>query len=215
MAVIVLVLLLLPACYGFIFLPSPFVKALQPLDRHGMALNGSLQVFENLNVINFSSSAPFWLRPDTVGSSLVDIETNFPSLSVPTSHLPFFSLRDETDVAPSGARELSSGGFTCKSLPAGYDPMTFCSGVVDYPFLVLDSSSLGALEASARALAAMGIPFLKTSCLTDIKRFICANIYLECVSNGEWIFASRLLRPLLFRNAPHLTSILSLNPTTK
>jgi hypothetical protein len=30
----------------------------------------------------------------------------------------------------------------------------------------------------------MGVGFFKTSCLTDIKRFICANVYMKCANGG-------------------------------
>ena len=60
----------------------------------------------------------------------------------------------------------------------------FSSGVVDYKFLLSSSQTLSDLDQSARQAAAGLVPFMRATCLSDVKRLICANVYLECAPNG-------------------------------
>lgn len=45
-------------------------------------------------------------------------------------------------------------GYSCESFSSSYDITSFCSNVVDYPFLLGPDQSLVSLEAQARAIAA-------------------------------------------------------------
>ena len=77
--------------------------------------------------------------------------------------------------------------FTCERLPA-LDPFTVCSGVVDYEFVSLGdnaTTSLNLMNEYAKLYAAGLNGFINEHCLSDMKRFICAQIYLPCVPNGE------------------------------
>jgi hypothetical protein len=81
----------------------------------------------------------------------------------------------------------SNTSFTCQSMATAYTPFAFCSGVVDYPFLVPAGGSSLSLELAARAAASIYNVFLNADCLADVKRAICASIYLRCVENGTCI----------------------------
>jgi len=96
---------------------------------------------------------------------------------------------DKEEPATGRGRALSPGGFVCQAQPpAAFNPTVFCSGIVDYPYIIPDGYSDEMLESAARGLAtSMGVGFFKTSCLTDIKRFICANVYMKCADGGEFL----------------------------
>ncbi len=81
-----------------------------------------------------------------------------------------------------------SSSFTCEKLPSAYDPHIFCSGVVDYDFVIATGTSSAKLDAQARAVASGYNSFLNNGCLTDIKRAICSAVYLRCLPNGEILF---------------------------
>lgn len=89
-----------------------------------------------------------------------------------------------------GAVDLtSSSSFTCEQLPSDYSPYLFCSGVVDYAFFVPAGLSISDLDNEARTTANYyPATLLSTSCLDNIKRDICAMIFMPCVSNGKRIF---------------------------
>ena len=77
--------------------------------------------------------------------------------------------------------------YTCSDsfIGAPYSPSSFCSGVVDYSFYLPNGTTLEGLNSEASNRAAKVIPLLSTMCLTDLKRQICANIYLPCSSSGK------------------------------
>jgi len=102
------------------------------------------------------------------------------------SAVPDVPSIDEEGQATGRDRALSPGGFVCQTQPsAAFNPTVFCSGIVDYPYIIPDGYSDEILESAARGMAtSMGVGFFKTSCLTDIKRFICANVYMKCANGG-------------------------------
>lgn len=73
--------------------------------------------------------------------------------------------------------------FTCSSFPVAYDPYTFCSGVVDYAFVIPTGSSLLTLETEARALSDNAMAIFTTACLSDMKKLFCAMVYKPCIEN--------------------------------
>lgn len=86
-----------------------------------------------------------------------------------------------------GSRSLSAAGFVCASYSSTFNPTEFCSGVVDYDYIIPDGYTTETLEVISRGYAdSLGIPFLNTACLTDIKRYICANVYAKCATNGKF-----------------------------
>jgi len=92
-----------------------------------------------------------------------------------------FPIRNSSLFTYPHGRTLTS--FQCNTFPQAYTPTRFCSGVVDYPYLVPPGYADSDLELIARTYAAsLGISLFKTACLTDIKRYICANVYSKCVS---------------------------------
>jgi len=76
------------------------------------------------------------------------------------------------------------GSFTCEVF--GFTYLDFCLGVVDYAFMVptVDYAT------SAQVVAGMGMSawgasvnmnrFVSSACRTDMKRYICAQVYLPC-----------------------------------
>ena len=86
-----------------------------------------------------------------------------------------------------GSRSLSAADFVCASYSSTFNPTEFCSGVVDYDYIIPDGYTTETLEVISRGFAeSLGIPFLNTACLTDIKRYICANVYTKCATNGKF-----------------------------
>lgn len=84
----------------------------------------------------------------------------------------------------SKIHSTSAPSFTCQTLPTDYDPTYFCSGVVDYPFLVWNGLSIPFMEGWVRALSAYAHYFTSGSCRSHVKRQICAQVYNPCVENG-------------------------------
>jgi len=78
--------------------------------------------------------------------------------------------------------DAGMSGFTCPSLPTTYTPYLFCSGVVSYPFFLPNGMNTTDLDKSARTLA-QNFPqsILSSSCLSDVKRLLCATVYVPCV----------------------------------
>ena len=77
-------------------------------------------------------------------------------------------------------KHVESATFSCDSLPAAYNPLIMCSGVVNYPFTV-GAGGAEELNSIASTLASGLVNFINTGCLTDMKRYICASVYLPCV----------------------------------
>ena len=117
--------------------------------------------------------------------NLKDVVANLSGVAVvPVVH-SILLPPSSSPLSPS-SRDLSTGGFVCESFGHAYDPTRFCSGIVDYPYVLPDGYTDAILETTARTYARlMGIPFFKATCLTDVKRYICANVYAKCAANGE------------------------------
>lgn len=79
-----------------------------------------------------------------------------------------------------------SASFSCLALPKEYDPHYFCSGVVDYPFIVPEGITLQMMEEQARGSALYLTSFINAPCLSDMKRLICSSLYQPCVPQGKW-----------------------------
>jgi hypothetical protein len=75
--------------------------------------------------------------------------------------------------------------FSCFNLSATYDPRTLCSGTVDYSFVVLSSSNLTHLDSLARQEVQGYSSFINSTCLSAVKRLVCASVYLKCFPNGR------------------------------
>lgn len=81
---------------------------------------------------------------------------------------------------------VSSANFSCVSFSSTYSPEIFCSNVVDYPFYLPANTTLQELEREARERAsAYPTSYLDGKCLSNVKRNICASLYLQCVPNGN------------------------------
>lgn len=93
-------------------------------------------------------------------------------------------VSDSPNMNPS-IRHLSSS-FTCQAGWSTPSPWSICSDVVDYPYMLSDSTTVGALEDAARAAVPSLADFISNTCLSDYKRMFCAQIYLPCVDNGTW-----------------------------
>lgn len=147
--------------------------------RNEFQSNGT--IFNSLSNLNISGP----------GMSSIFEWTNDYSIAMNKTKLSYFDIVPFQHEESSLSRKMSTGGFQCSNFPDTYDPKQFCSGVVDYPFVLMDGYTKEILETKARTYAnLLGVPILKTSCLSDIKRYICANIYLKCVTNGKPILYS-------------------------
>jgi hypothetical protein len=82
--------------------------------------------------------------------------------------------------------ELTDASFSCASFPATYDPFLFCSGVVYYPFFLPNGMTLHFMDKLAQTYANYyPASILNTNCLSNVKRDICAAIFMPCVPNGK------------------------------
>jgi hypothetical protein len=109
-------------------------------------------------------------------------ETQRETESLSESEILSLSERQSNSVSVSSSYLPS---FTCASFPSVYTPYMFCSGVVDYPYYLMDGLTAEDLDLQARTLGSYFTSYLNTQCLTDVKRYLCASIYLPCVSGGE------------------------------
>lgn len=139
-----------------------FTEALkQEMQQSSLNANNTLYTafLENIAIRSFQTLNAYSNRPDPVQS---------------------------TAAAPAHFGTLSNFpyGFTCVPFPTTYTPLSFCSGVVDYSFLLASGETEDTLEQAARNAALYMNPFLDTGCLSDYKRLICASVYLRCVDNG-------------------------------
>ncbi len=77
--------------------------------------------------------------------------------------------------------------FTCENLSSTYSPYVTCSGIVNYSFYMPAGSTIQTLELSARSLlSGLSLPIGDT-CLSAIKKAICAEVYLPCLNGGNVI----------------------------
>jgi hypothetical protein len=74
--------------------------------------------------------------------------------------------------------------FTCAKFDEEYSPYFFCSGVVDYDFILFQNESLMDLNTKALSQAMYLNEFIDNKCLSDAKRLICSRVYQPCVTNG-------------------------------
>lgn len=110
-----------------------------------------------------------------------------------TPHRPSPSESSNIEIHPQAWKDavfLSSAAtnsllpsFTCATMPPMYTPYLFCSGVVDYPYYLMDGITAEDLNLQASTLGSYFSTYLNTQCLTNVKRNICASIYLPCVAN--------------------------------
>ena len=171
---------------------SAYLELLRPLLSNSLMKN----VYANSEVsIDFSTD--LYLRnmtanlmaPHVLSTSLAQLEAKNLTVTIAS---------DQRVVSISKSRYLSEGStvseattaatnppFKCVTFPKEYSPFSFCSGVVDYPFVLWNNVTMQDLEAIARAGTTFLNPFLGSPCLSDIKKLICANVYLECVPNGK------------------------------
>eukprot|EP01038_Epipyxis_sp_PR26KG_P008373 gene8373-11329_t len=82
---------------------------------------------------------------------------------------------------------MVSSDFTCESLDTKFDPTVFCSGVVDYPFIVFKNGySKSALNSIAKSQGMYYNSFINVGCLSDVKRLICTTLYKPCVTGVKY-----------------------------
>ena len=106
-------------------------------------------------------------------------------ISLPSNGIgPFQGVQNKSTTMNS--RSLQSNSFSCEQLPKAYDPYTYCSGVVDYDFLVPYGSTKSDLNTIAVQSAEHFITFINASCLNDVKRYICSQVYLKCAPNRKF-----------------------------
>jgi hypothetical protein len=74
--------------------------------------------------------------------------------------------------------------FTCPTLPATYSNIITCSGVVDYSFYLPSGSTNSDLEYQARSLLKNLTVAIGATCISSIKKQVCAVVYLPCISGG-------------------------------
>ena len=118
-------------------------------------------------------------------SSMKVIDNSYSFNDSSTWNAAFNSLRYQSDSMRKHDLKLESNSpsFTCESLPSSYDPSVFCSGVVDYSFVLPLGQSKESFESYVRAESQRAIPLASTQCQSDIKRVICAKYYLPCLDN--------------------------------
>jgi hypothetical protein len=173
----VLLLLAAQVASGSITVLTAMMSSLGPkTDVHVMRAR-----FENEGWSPINSSA--------VGDSL-KFMTNFISKAGELGHPPVqeeMAAKRTRDISQHRSVNIASTteSFECVSFPAEYSPQVFCSGVVDYPFMVPSGESVESLEEYVRLESLYMNAFLAPSCLSDYKRLICASIYLECVPGGK------------------------------
>jgi hypothetical protein len=95
-------------------------------------------------------------------------------------HSPTF----KENIESSHTMNIQDNGYTCQSLPETYSPFMTCSGLVDYSFLVAPSASLESMELEAQTMAGYYSSLssmLPNTCVSSIKKAICASIYLPCI----------------------------------
>jgi hypothetical protein len=95
-------------------------------------------------------------------------------------HSPAF----KENIESSHTMNIQDNGYTCQSLPETYSPFMTCSGLVDYSFLVAPSASLESMELEAQTMAGYYSSLssmLPNTCVSSIKKAICASIYLPCI----------------------------------
>jgi hypothetical protein len=106
-------------------------------------------------------------------------------LELGTHSFPKFLAQFKKPVIKTHKDVLAGdGSFTCSRLPAAYDPYTVCSGVVDYDFYTTGLNETLALEGMndiAKDFGKQLNNFINAPCLGDMKRWICAQVYLPCV----------------------------------
>ncbi len=136
-----------------------------------------IKLKEDLDSGSFMSKIAFNLQSDLKVVNSAKHSVHAHTEEVQNSN-PFEGVKHSFSIA-------SSSPFSCESLPAAYDPHLFCSGVVDYGFVVWAGTNASDLDLQARGIAANFNQFINSPCLSDVKRLICSNIYLQCVPDGK------------------------------
>ena len=88
-------------------------------------------------------------------------------------------------IPVSGSLGVSAPG-TCARLvfSSAQDQLTtFCAGAVNYPFFLPTQTNLSVLNAIAINRTSALMSMLPIACQVDIKKLICANVYLRCPVN--------------------------------
>ncbi len=80
------------------------------------------------------------------------------------------------------------------------DVSTMCAGVVDYDYVLPDGQSATDMNNYAIGAAAGLSNFINSACLSDLKRLLCANVYLPCAPGIDPSDASTY--PLLWGFVP-------------
>lgn len=68
--------------------------------------------------------------------------------------------------------------------PTAYDPALFCSGIVDYDYYLDGSVNATSLNSLAISFAIEDWAFLSTPCKSNLKRLVCAQVYLPTNTSG-------------------------------
>lgn len=98
------------------------------------------------------------------------------------------SVRQLMDIRLSSSRKINvvsmrvnlSSPFTCANLSYVQDVTSMCAGTVDYSFYLPTAYTLDDLNDLAIRNVAMVNKYANTQCLSNIKRFVCAAVYLKC-----------------------------------
>jgi hypothetical protein len=76
---------------------------------------------------------------------------------------------------------LQTTSFVCAP-PIAYSPSIMCSGIVDYSYVLPSGASAEDMNNWAISAATGLSSFMNSACLSDLKRLICANVYLPCAT---------------------------------
>lgn len=131
----------------------------------------------NLNVSfeKFAESFPLEQAQRSLASVLQEFQKVTNNSSIPIKNIIARS---------SSGRKHQAGvsGYCSNSLRTSpYSPYDFCSGVVDYDFLVPTDATLASLGAAAFFFGSSVPPLFPHTCLSDFKRLVCASVYVPCV----------------------------------
>ncbi len=98
----------------------------------------------------------------------------------------FANIAQATASMKARLHESADAGFSCMSFPPAYSPFLFCSGVVDYSFIVPTGYTIADLDKQASAIANYYPPsILSSKCLSGVKRNLCASVFMPCVDKSK------------------------------
>jgi hypothetical protein len=139
------------------------------------------------NVVNMSLVSKIFPEGTVSMQSSSAMPRSLPSaetMSKITEHYESITKIDDDKLGVKKRIASLTESFSCAALPVAYTPILMCSGVVDYSFYLPVNTTAEMLDLEARAQAATAVSFLSPSCLSDIKRLICARVYKPCLSGG-------------------------------